>query len=73
MTIQHVGIIGAGTMGNGIAQACAVAGLPVTMVDSADPMVAVVPFRTLGNQPLPLPLAALGDRGNKKRRLLRTT
>lgn len=47
--------------------------MPVTMVDSADPMVAVVPFRTLGNQPLPLPLAALGDRGNKKRRLLRTT
>ncbi|ODP32616.1 3-hydroxybutyryl-CoA dehydrogenase [Pandoraea sp. ISTKB] len=36
MTIQHVGIIGAGTMGNGIAQACAVAGLPVTMVDISD-------------------------------------
>ncbi|VVD67504.1 3-hydroxybutyryl-CoA dehydrogenase [Pandoraea terrigena] len=36
MTIQHVGIIGAGTMGNGIAQACAVAGLSVTMVDIND-------------------------------------
>ncbi|AKC69193.1 3-hydroxybutyryl-CoA dehydrogenase [Pandoraea oxalativorans] len=36
MTIQYVGIIGAGTMGNGIAQACAVAGLPVTMVDISD-------------------------------------
>ncbi|AKM30862.1 3-hydroxybutyryl-CoA dehydrogenase [Pandoraea faecigallinarum] len=36
MTIQHVGIIGAGTMGNGIAQACAVAGLPVTMIDISD-------------------------------------
>ncbi|VVE64244.1 3-hydroxybutyryl-CoA dehydrogenase [Pandoraea captiosa] len=36
MTIQHVGIIGAGTMGNGIAQACAVAGLSVTMVDISD-------------------------------------
>lgn len=36
MTIQSVGIIGAGTMGNGIAQACAVAGLPVTMVDISD-------------------------------------
>ena len=36
MTIQTVGIIGAGTMGNGIAQACAVAGLNVVMVDIAD-------------------------------------
>ena len=33
MTIETVGIIGAGTMGNGIAQACAVAGLKVVMVD----------------------------------------
>ena len=33
MSIKTVGIIGAGTMGNGIAQACAVAGIPVTMVD----------------------------------------
>jgi 3-hydroxybutyryl-CoA dehydrogenase len=33
MNIQVVGIIGAGTMGNGIAQACAVAGLQVVMVD----------------------------------------
>jgi len=31
--IQTVGIIGAGTMGNGIAQACAVSGLSVVMVD----------------------------------------
>ena len=31
--IEKVGVIGAGTMGNGIAQACAVAGLPVVMVD----------------------------------------
>ncbi|MCA0215511.1 MAG: 3-hydroxybutyryl-CoA dehydrogenase [Proteobacteria bacterium] len=35
-----VGIIGAGTMGNGIAQACAVAGLPVVMVDVSDAAVA---------------------------------
>jgi len=35
MTIQTVGIIGAGTMGNGIAQACAVAGVNVVMVDIA--------------------------------------
>ena len=34
--IRKVGVIGAGTMGNGIAQACAVAGLPVTMVDIGD-------------------------------------
>ncbi len=33
MTIKHVGIVGAGTMGNGIAQAFAVAGIPVTMTD----------------------------------------
>jgi 3-hydroxybutyryl-CoA dehydrogenase len=33
MAIQTVGIIGAGTMGNGIAQACAVAGVRVVMVD----------------------------------------
>ncbi len=36
MSIQTVGIIGAGTMGNGIAQACAVAGLNVVMVDISD-------------------------------------
>jgi len=35
MGIQTVGIIGAGTMGNGIAQACAVSGLKVVMVDIA--------------------------------------
>jgi 3-hydroxybutyryl-CoA dehydrogenase len=33
MSTQHVGIVGAGTMGNGIAQAFAVAGFPVTMND----------------------------------------
>ena len=36
MAITKVGIIGAGTMGNGIAQICAVAGLDVVMVDIAD-------------------------------------
>jgi 3-hydroxybutyryl-CoA dehydrogenase len=35
-----VGIIGAGTMGNGIAQACAVSGLNVVMVDINDAAVA---------------------------------
>jgi 3-hydroxybutyryl-CoA dehydrogenase len=35
-TIRTVGVIGAGTMGNGIAQACAVAGLSAIMVDIAD-------------------------------------
>lgn len=33
MSIQTVGIIGAGTMGSGIAQACAVCGINVIMVD----------------------------------------
>jgi 3-hydroxybutyryl-CoA dehydrogenase len=40
MSISVVGIIGAGTMGNGIAQACAVAGLNVVMVDVAEAAVA---------------------------------
>ena len=35
MQIGRVGVIGAGTMGNGIAQACAVAGIPAVMVDVA--------------------------------------
>ena len=36
MAIQTVGIVGAGTMGNGIAQACAVSGINVVMVDISD-------------------------------------
>lgn len=36
MTIQTVGVVGAGTMGNGIAQAAAVAGLKVVMIDVTD-------------------------------------
>ena len=40
MSIQTVGIIGAGTMGSGIAQACAVAGVRVVMVDIAEAAVA---------------------------------
>jgi len=38
--IQTVGIIGAGTMGNGIAQICAAAGLTVVMTDISDEAVA---------------------------------
>jgi len=36
MSIKKVGVIGAGTMGNGIAQACAVAGIDVVMLDIKD-------------------------------------
>ena len=36
MQIGTVGIIGAGTMGNGIAQACATSGIDVVMVDISD-------------------------------------
>ncbi len=36
MNRQHVGVIGAGTMGNGIAQVCALAGLDVTMLDVSE-------------------------------------
>ena len=39
-TIETVGVVGAGTMGNGIAQACAVAGFAVVMVDINDAAVA---------------------------------
>jgi 3-hydroxybutyryl-CoA dehydrogenase len=35
-TIQRVGIVGAGTMGNGIAQACAASGLDAVMIDVAE-------------------------------------
>jgi 3-hydroxybutyryl-CoA dehydrogenase len=35
MHIERVGVIGAGTMGNGIAQACAMAGVQAVMVDVA--------------------------------------
>ena len=40
MSGQTIGVIGAGTMGNGIAQVCAMAGLDVTLVDVSDAAVA---------------------------------
>ena len=36
MSIQQIGVVGAGTMGNGIAQSCAVTGIDVVMVDVAE-------------------------------------
>lgn len=36
MNLQHIGVIGAGTMGNGIAQVCAVAGFNVTLIDISE-------------------------------------
>lgn len=36
MSVKTVGVVGAGTMGNGIAQACAVVGVDVIMVDIAE-------------------------------------
>ncbi len=36
MNLQNIGVIGAGTMGNGIAQVCALAGFNVTMVDISE-------------------------------------
>ncbi|WP_367375361.1 3-hydroxybutyryl-CoA dehydrogenase [Pseudomonas lini] len=33
MILQNIGVIGAGTMGNGIAQVCALAGINVTLID----------------------------------------
>lgn len=36
MSIANIAVIGAGTMGNGIAQVCAVAGYQVTLIDVSD-------------------------------------
>ncbi len=36
MSIQKIGVIGAGTMGSGIAQVCAQAGLEITMIDVSE-------------------------------------
>lgn len=36
MSLHNIAIIGAGTMGNGIAQVCASAGLPVTLLDISE-------------------------------------
>ena len=36
MSIQQLGVIGAGTMGSGIAQVCALAGIDVTMIDMTE-------------------------------------
>ncbi|MDD0974130.1 3-hydroxybutyryl-CoA dehydrogenase [Pseudomonas fontis] len=36
MSIENIAVIGAGTMGNGIAQVCAVAGYSVTLIDVSD-------------------------------------
>ncbi|MFY0732480.1 3-hydroxybutyryl-CoA dehydrogenase [Pseudomonas sp. NFX15] len=36
MNLQNIGVIGAGTMGNGIAQVCAMAGFNVTLIDISD-------------------------------------
>ena len=36
MDLQNIGVIGAGTMGNGIAQVCALAGLHVTLIDISE-------------------------------------
>ena len=37
MNVESIAVIGAGTMGNGIAQVCAVRGFPVIMTDVARP------------------------------------
>jgi 3-hydroxybutyryl-CoA dehydrogenase len=36
MSVRKIGVIGAGTMGNGIAQVCATAGVQVAMIDVSD-------------------------------------
>jgi len=41
-SVQKIGVIGAGTMGSGIAQVCAIAGLSVVMMDAVMDLVEVV-------------------------------
>ncbi|MFJ4131464.1 3-hydroxybutyryl-CoA dehydrogenase [Pseudomonas cyclaminis] len=36
MSIQHIAVIGAGVMGNGIAQVCVIAGINVSLIDISD-------------------------------------
>jgi 3-hydroxybutyryl-CoA dehydrogenase len=36
MSVKKIGVVGAGTMGNGIAQVCAMAGVQVAMIDVSD-------------------------------------
>ena len=36
MTIQNIGVVGAGTMGSGITQICALNGLSIVMQDETD-------------------------------------
>jgi 3-hydroxybutyryl-CoA dehydrogenase len=51
MAISHVLVVGAGTMGNGIAQVCAQSGLQVTLADNAPdqlPMAMATVERSLG-------------------------
>ncbi|HIL84400.1 MAG TPA: 3-hydroxybutyryl-CoA dehydrogenase, partial [Pseudomonadales bacterium] len=36
MSLKNIGVIGAGTMGNGIAQTCAIRGYNVIMQDVSD-------------------------------------
>jgi 3-hydroxybutyryl-CoA dehydrogenase len=47
MSIQTIGIIGAGTMGNGIAQACSAAGLQAVLQDVSEPALARA-LKTIG-------------------------
>src|SRR5689334_17639381 len=57
MEIKTIGVVGAGTMGNGIAQVCAQAGFAVIMNDREDPFVQ----RGLGT--IQKSLARLADKG----------
>ena len=57
MTIQSIAVIGAGTMGNGIAQVCATSGYAVTMID-------VVPAALeMGMQTIGKSLGKLAEKG----------
>jgi 3-hydroxybutyryl-CoA dehydrogenase len=57
MTLKHIAVIGAGTMGNGIAQVCATSGYAVTMID-------VVPTALeKGREAINKSLSKLADKG----------
>ena len=63
-TPHTIGVIGAGTMGAGIAQACVVAGLPVVLIDVDDARVAH------GRNAISDGARARGEQGSPRRHLI---
>ena len=50
MDIQKVGVVGAGTMGNGIAHTAAASGFEVTLIDVAEQFLDLAPRHAAGQR-----------------------